>query len=97
MKFLIKDNPISYDEIYHAIYAYKTEKQNDPSYILIHPETRRNILISSQDENNGLKYRVVEMILNQAKDDYIQARETVFGLYLMRSEDVEPGFMIICG
>lgn len=95
MKFIIKDNPISYNEIYQAIVSYQRDKDHPPSYMLIHPDTRRNILISSQDENNGLTIPVVHHTLHP--EEGIRTIHKVFDLYLLQSEDIEPGFMIMCG
>lgn len=98
MKFLIKDNPISYNEIYSAVKSYASDNHGKwPSYLLIHPETRRNIIISSQDENKGFHFNVVQMAFDSKKHEYIRTKETMMGLYLIRTEDVEPGFIVLCG
>lgn len=86
---------ISYDEIYQSIMAYRREKQNDAAYILIHPETRHKILISSQDEANGMHYRVVNQSFTRTGK--ITSTHKMFGLYLIQTYDVEAGFIIICG
>jgi hypothetical protein len=98
MKFILSDKPASYDEIYQAIGAYMKANENKrPSYILVHPESRRNILISSGDEMRGIRYTVVEHRYGLPVEHGIKSETTVFGLYLIKTEDVEPGFMIICG
>ena len=95
MKFMISDSPISYNEIYQGIRSYIDEKDHPPSYMLIHPETRRKILISSQDENNGLTIPVVHHTLHP--EEGVRTIHKMFDLYLIQSEDIEPGFMIMCG
>lgn len=86
MKFLIKDNPISYQEIYSAIHSYMNENHGkEPSYLLIHPETRRNIIISSQDEVMGVPFNVIRMYPLKKKEEIKQVVE-VCGLSLLSSQ-----------
>lgn len=97
MKFLIDDNPISYDEIHGSIRQYMDENDGKPpSYILVNPETRRKIIIASHDVERGMQYTMVHFQPTK-KVGELKRVEEIFGLYLLRSEDVEPGFMIICG
>lgn len=97
MKFFINET-ISYDEIYQSVLAYIDDRDgNRPSYILVHPETRRKILITSHDVERGMQYTVVEHVITMDNDHPVTSREKMFGLYLIRSEDIEPGFIIVCG
>lgn len=93
MKFLL-NSVISYDEIYAAIASYRNKNGIMPSYILIHPETRRKIIISSQDEMNSLSIRVIDTF---APLEGLRTTNRMFGLFLISTLDVEPDFIIICG
>lgn len=95
MKFIIKDNPVSYDEIYQAIGSYmKDSHGRRPAYMIIHPETRRNVIVSSQDEATMIRYEVVQV---RKHCEELKEVSTMFGVYIIQSEDVEPGFMILSG
>lgn len=97
MKFLIKDNPISYDEIYGSIIQYTRENHGKwPSYILLHPETRHKILISERDAEQGMQFRVVNHSIKSIHEGLTTTTQ-VFGMSLIQTYDVEPGFIIICG
>jgi hypothetical protein len=98
MKFLVKDSPFSYDELHQAIFAYINENHGkSPEYAIVHPETRRNIVLSIQDEKDDhIKYTVLTQDVSQ-KDEEIRTNERIMGLYFLASESVEPGFLIICG
>lgn len=91
------NDPISYDEIYGAIQRYVRDKHGEwPSYILLHPETRHKILITERDAERGLQYRVITHSMKSPIEG-ITSTTSIFGLSLIVSLDVEPGFIIICG
>jgi hypothetical protein len=98
MKFLVKDNPFSYDELYQAIQAYMRENYGKrPEYVLVHPETKRNMILSIQDEKESyMRYTFITQNFTQ-KDDAIRSNESIVGLYFLESENIEPGFLIVCG
>jgi hypothetical protein len=97
MKFLIKDDPISYDEIYQAINVYMRENHGkQPEYAIVHPETRGNLILSVLDEKNkSLRYSVITQDFN--KKEELRSSEKLMGIDILVSKSVEPGFLLICG
>jgi hypothetical protein len=94
MKFIINDDPISYDELYSAIGSYMRENHGKrPSYILVHPETERNIILQIPKESS-LSFEVIQI---QKKKEELKEVRTICGVDLVRSYDVERGFIIVCG
>jgi len=97
MKFILND-PISYDEIWQAVQAYinDTHGERMPSYILVHPESRHKIIVREIDQDRGMPQRVVYHTMPSIEEG-LRTTTKIFDLWLIRSEDVEPGFMLLCG
>ena len=97
MKFILTD-PISYDEIWRAVQSYALDTHGDkmPTYLLVHPETRHKLIIKEIEADRGMPYRVIHHVMSP-KEEGLRSTERAFDLWIIRSEDVEPGFMILCG
>lgn len=100
MKFYIGDNPISYDELSDMVVQCRDSYQGykEPEYLIMHPKTQRNVVFSFMDQNTGT-IRIERSFLslsfkkNEPVEEWVHS---IMNIYILKSEDVKEGFIVIC-
>ena len=77
--------------LYGLIDRYYSENNGtQPEYIIVHPATWHKIVMLTNERADNFTYQVFEFNLNSEKAKY-----TLYGIAFIRSEDVEPDFVIV--
>lgn len=92
MKFMLGEKDyLEKHHIYSLIVQYRRENEgHNPEYVIVHPATYHKIVMATNERNDDFLYTV--MAFNHRSE---KPFVTIYGLAFIRSEDVEPDFIII--
>jgi hypothetical protein len=93
MKALLQ-NPIGIDDLSQLVLSYARENHGQmPRYLLVHPKTDHNIILSIPNDHH-LTIQVTAM--ENTSDGIVRGRQKFMDVYIIRTYDVEEGFIILC-
>lgn len=81
----------SLDDFYREMEAFKIEHGVDPKIVLVHPLEN----ITTDGQRNGSAFGMTGSI--RLITEGFRTDNKLCGMMLVRSEDIEPGYLILCG
>lgn len=92
MKLLLRESDyLERDHLYGIIRDYMQDNDGrTPEYIIVHPATFHKIIMLTNERRDDVSFQVINY-----RYDHDRPHTTIYGIAFIRSEDVEPDFVII--